>query len=591
MPGPGTRVAAGIGSPSSQVPFSQVSSGQASSIQAVINLRPAVVEPEMVVEQHDPRSDLAALGKLAERCERFSPLVGWETISSAASGAAGARASRIRTGSGDITGLGGAGVRDAPPPAHLLLDITGIGRLFGGEAALTAELRAALQSWGYSGHGAVADSIGAAWACTGPDWPVIPPGESRAALAARPITALRLPSATVESLRQLGMERIEQLWTLPRAGWAARFGSSLALRLDQALGDQTEWIRPHHAPPPFSLDRCLEEPAGERLGIERLVEESLGQLAEQLRPAGVGALALHGRLDCAAGRPIELKIGLFRPSACPHHWFGLMRMQMERIEWPGPVGRVGLRVTAAAPLAERQRELFLSRDHPDDNAAGPLLERLGSRLGPAAVCRPRLVDAALPERAFRYQSAVGVPDLPDAVPGSRPTRPPASRSRRSRSGSPTNDRRGAKTWEWHDDWRAAPRAGDVGEGLARHAVNLRPLELFQPPQPIRVLAPPSHTTSAGATSAAATPVGTTSAGATSAGAISAGATLVGASVVWQGRGLRILACEGPERMETGWWSGEAARRDYYRVETETGARYWIFRDLAASTWFLHGLFT
>jgi protein ImuB len=55
--------------------------------------------------------------------------------------------------------------------------------------------------------------------------------------------------------------------------------------------------------------------------------------------------------------------------------------------------------------------------------------------------------------------------------------------------------------------------------------------------------------------------------------------------------MLIRACEGPERIETGWWSGEAARRDYYRVETETGARYWIFRDLAASTWFLHGLFT
>jgi len=67
--------------------------------------------------------------------------------------------------------------------------------------------------------------------------------------------------------------------------------------------------------------------------------------------------------------------------------------------------------------------------------------------------------------------------------------------------------------------------------------------------------------------------------------------LVGATLVWQGRGMLIRACEGPERIETGWWSGEAARRDYYRVETETGARYWIFRDLAASTWFLHGLFT
>ena len=68
-------------------------------------------------------------------------------------------------------------------------------------------------------------------------------------------------------------------------------------------------------------------------------------------------------------------------------------------------------------------------------------------------------------------------------------------------------------------------------------------------------------------------------------------TLVGASLAWQGRSVLIRACAGPERIETGWWGGAAARRDYYRVETESGARYWIFRDLAASTWFLHGLFT
>jgi hypothetical protein len=581
-----------------------------------------------VVEQHDPRADLAALGKLAERCERFSPLVGWETITSGSTG--------TRSTGTQVTGTQVTGSRAAPPPAHLLLDITGIGRLFGGEAALVAELRAALQAWGYCGHGAVADSIGAAWACAGPDWPVIPPGESRQAIASRPIAALRLPLATIDSLRQLGVERIEQLGALPRASWAARFGPSLALRYDQAHGDQahgdqahgdqTEWIRPYHAPPPFALDRCLDEPAWERAGIERLVQETLEQLAEQLRQAGAGALALQGRLDCADGRPIELKIGLFRPSACPHHWLGLMRMQMERIEWPGPVGRVGIRVTAAAPLAERQRELFTRREGPDDGLAGPLLERLGSRLGPAAVCRPRLVDAALPERAFRYQPAVGLPDLPDAVPGLRPARRPPSRSRRSRSTSSdpssapdANEVSRGHQASWRDSWRDAPRAGDVGEGLARYAVSLRPLELLQPPQPIRVLAPQfssapsSSATSSSAPSssatcaeprfgdtpssgpqpvaAAASPPVMTATAATPTAATPTAGTLVGASLAWQGRSVLIRACAGPERIETGWWGGAAARRDYYRVETESGARYWIFRDLAASTWFLHGLFT
>jgi protein ImuB len=47
---------------------------------------------------------------------------------------------------------------------------------------------------------------------------------------------------------------------------------------------------------------------------------------------------------------------------------------------------------------------------------------------------------------------------------------------------------------------------------------------------------------------------------------------------------------GPERIETRWWRGRSVRRDYYRVETSTGNRYWIFRRLQDGRWFLHGDF-
>jgi protein ImuB len=68
----------------------------------------------------------------------------------------------------------------------------------------------------------------------------------------------------------------------------------------------------------------------------------------------------------------------------------------------------------------------------------------------------------------------------------------------------------------------------------------------------------------------------------------------------------VVKAHGPERIETAWWRGPTVRRDYYGVETSTGARYWIFRRLrdgsssgpgfaAASRlggeWFLHGTFS
>ncbi len=47
---------------------------------------------------------------------------------------------------------------------------------------------------------------------------------------------------------------------------------------------------------------------------------------------------------------------------------------------------------------------------------------------------------------------------------------------------------------------------------------------------------------------------------------------------------------GPERIETGWWRGRSAWRDYYRVETAEGRRFWLYRRHRDGRWFLHGLF-
>ncbi|MFN3159151.1 MAG: Y-family DNA polymerase [Rubinisphaera brasiliensis] len=47
---------------------------------------------------------------------------------------------------------------------------------------------------------------------------------------------------------------------------------------------------------------------------------------------------------------------------------------------------------------------------------------------------------------------------------------------------------------------------------------------------------------------------------------------------------------GPERIETGWWRDDAIRRDYYRVETTSRQRFWIFRRRDQRDWYLHGCF-
>jgi len=52
----------------------------------------------------------------------------------------------------------------------------------------------------------------------------------------------------------------------------------------------------------------------------------------------------------------------------------------------------------------------------------------------------------------------------------------------------------------------------------------------------------------------------------------------------------VVRCQGPERIETGWWRGADIQRDYFMVETSQGTRWWIFQRLDDGRWFLHGCF-
>lgn len=64
---------------------------------------------------------------------------------------------------------------------------------------------------------------------------------------------------------------------------------------------------------------------------------------------------------------------------------------------------------------------------------------------------------------------------------------------------------------------------------------------------------------------------------------------------YKGRLHKIVKADGPERIEREWWIEEGQHRDYYCVEDEEGARYWLFRSGhyeadKSHQWFMHGFF-
>jgi protein ImuB len=63
---------------------------------------------------------------------------------------------------------------------------------------------------------------------------------------------------------------------------------------------------------------------------------------------------------------------------------------------------------------------------------------------------------------------------------------------------------------------------------------------------------------------------------------------------WRSAQFDVTRAEGPERIAMEWWRSTGLTRDYFRVETGEGQRFWLYRDGLyggqAPRWYLQGLF-
>ncbi|HWL47179.1 MAG TPA: DNA polymerase Y family protein, partial [Sphingomonadaceae bacterium] len=177
---------------------------------------------------------------------------------------------------------------------------------------------------------------------------------------------------------------------------------------------------------------------------------------------------------------------------------------------------IRLSVPVIEPLAPAQ--LRLEGGALAEGELAALVDRLSTRLGRGRFRRFQPRDTHIPDQAALALPAVAAP-------------PPA---------------------RW-----PAPPAGEPP---------LRPLHLFDPPQPIEVIAevpdgPPCR-------------------------------------FRWRRVLHEVTRYEGPERLAAEWWRRDGPpglTRDYYRVEDARGRRFWLFRhglydEKPDPGWYLHGLF-
>jgi len=397
----------------------------------------------------------------------------------------------------------------------LWLDLSGTTHLFGGEERFAARLLCFLKRLGFTARVAIAGTPGSAYALAryGPATSLIlPEGREGEALAPLPLAALRLAPEALAAAARFGIERIADLYPMPRGPLARRLGRAAVERLDQARGFVPEPIIPVV---PFEMPearRSLLEPIGTAEAIEQVISDLLDDLVPALRERGLGARSLVLRCDRLDMGEQLVTVGTARATRDAKHLLRLFKLRVDRIE-PG-LGIEAMVLTApqVESLAPETigTALDTSRQAPD---LAPLVDALAGRGGEGALFRLGALESDVPERAITRAGPLTKPD-------------------------------GWPAWARPIRMLARPEA-------------LSGVVALLPDHPPRRFA-------------------------------------------WRGRSYAVVAGDGPERIHGEWWRrpGEMwAVRDYFRVEAESGERFWLFRRGDAITgntgdlsWYMHGVF-
>lgn len=294
---------------------------------------------------------------------------------------------------------------DAAPYGDLVLDITGVSHLFGGEAQMLEKITSRLTALGFAVTGAIAPTIGAAWAISHFGRQGVLAGRAEDALADLPVAALRLEDAQVSSLIQVGLKKIGQLLSRERKGLNARFGASLLLRLDQALGRIEERMTPRLPLAERFVEHRFADPIGLMDDVLMCAQDLAVSLSVKLEAEGLGAKSFHLFLYRVDHKVMSFSVNAGRATRDAGHISRLFANRAERLggEYDAGFGIDMIRL-AASSVSEVDPTQIGAFDA-DDGAKSldKLYDRIASRLGQLAVLRPKLVNTHLPERAVELE--------------------------------------------------------------------------------------------------------------------------------------------------------------------------------------------
>lgn len=299
------------------------------------------------------------------------------------------------------------------PPDGLLVDVTAVAHLFGGEERLLVDVQAALARGGFAARCAIAPTAGAAWALAhyGPERAILSPCIDEGIphpLADLPVAALRLDDDVLMVLRRLGLKRLGELGGIGRDALARRFrdrkspAANPLMRMDQLLGRMPEPLLPVTAPDLPLVQRRLMEPIRHRTLLDRVMVDLADDMVRQLEGCAQGARRLELGLWRVDGEVIVRQLELAAASRDAGHLVRLFAGKLDDIDAGLGIELARLRANWCEPLALVQGEIEAAAER-HGIALSALVDRLSVRLGARAVSRPVLHPSHIPERAQRWQ--------------------------------------------------------------------------------------------------------------------------------------------------------------------------------------------
>lgn len=272
----------------------------------------------------------------------------------------------------------------APQPC-VLLEVGRSLRLFGGIDALRAKVAQTLRQLGYSVRLGLAATPAAARVLAQTGNVAIPRDRASLRQVIGRISLAALPPEVLQgsSFRDMGLQRIGDLYRLPREDLALRYGAGLLHTLDQWLGVKPEVVHRFEPPETPSLrldfDHEITTTGALRFPLKRL----LLQLEQVLRSRQQGVQRLDLHLLHHAGESHQvLECG--EPTGSAQRWLELWMLRLAVTQLSAPVRGMRLRVTALLPLGGRAGRL-LPGITGDAGSMQNLVARLRARLGPQAV--------------------------------------------------------------------------------------------------------------------------------------------------------------------------------------------------------------